>query len=100
MDKLINTLKERAKELHCLYQVEEILKNKEAPLDALFDEIIKILPIGWSHPDICQATIKYDDRIHHAPGYVKTNWSQQADILFQNMIVGKIEVSYLEERFF
>lgn len=100
MDKLINTLKERAKELHCLYQVEEILKNKEAPLDALFDEIIKILPIGWCHPDICQATIKYDGRIHHAPGYVKTNWSQQADILFQNMIVGKIEVSYLEERSF
>ena len=100
MDKLINTLKERAKELHCLYQVEEILKKKETPLDALFAEIIDILPIGWSHPDICQAVIKYDNQIHHAPGYVKTEWFQQADILFQNMIVGKVEIFYLEERSF
>lgn len=98
IDKLLNTLKERAKELNCLYQIEEVLKSKDASLNTIFEEIIKILPIGWSHPDICQAVIKYDNRAYMAPGYIKTRWSQHADILFQNLIVGNIQVSYLEER--
>ena len=33
IDHLISSLQERAKELNCLYKIDEILKNTEEPLD-------------------------------------------------------------------
>ena len=36
IDKLLEALQERAKELNCLYRIEEILKEQDAPLEDIF----------------------------------------------------------------
>ncbi|RPI99302.1 MAG: hypothetical protein EHM31_10410, partial [Candidatus Aminicenantes bacterium] len=52
---LFSTLNERAKELSCLYRIEEILSIYDVPLEEVFRQIIEAIPPGWQHPDCCQA---------------------------------------------
>ena len=42
-DSLIRSLKERAKELNCLYQVEEHLKDYDADLETVFRGVLEVL---------------------------------------------------------
>lgn len=48
---LLDVLKEREKELNCLYMVDEILENHQLSLPELFNAIIKVLPSGWRFPN-------------------------------------------------
>ncbi len=46
LEKIIDDLKERAKELNCLYEVQEILNNFDASIEDICDGIIKAIPTG------------------------------------------------------
>ncbi len=98
VESLISDLKERAKELSCLYEVEEILNRSDASPDELFASIIETIPPGWQYPDICHAKIIYRDKTHQSHPFVETAWVQTADIRIQDETVGKISVYYTEER--
>ncbi len=96
-DQLINTLRERAKELNCLYQVEEILAGSDSSLPDMFKRIIQIIPSGWQYPEICQARIKFEDTEYKNSDHIQTIWSDTAEIRVEDKVSGFIEVSYIEE---
>jgi pyruvate,water dikinase len=98
LDNLIHELKERAKELNCLYQVQELLSVPEITIDEICQGMIRILPPGWQYPDICQASIRYGRKSYQTPGFQESPWVQSADIVVQDEIVGNISVFYSEER--
>ena len=98
VDKLIINLKERAKELNCLYEVEEIMSKPNLALEEVFRRIVDTLPAGWQYPDICQAKITYGDFEAHTEGFRESPWVQHANILVQDEVVGRISVCYTEER--
>jgi pyruvate,water dikinase len=98
VDKLIVDLKERAKELNCLYEVEEIMSKPNLALEDIFRKIVHTLPAGWQYPDACQARITYGDFEVQTEGYRDSPWVQHADILVQDEVVGRISVCYTEER--
>ncbi len=98
LHKLISDLKERAKELNCIYEVQEILTKIDEPLDLICKGIIKAIPPGWQYPEICQACITIDDQVYQSEGFVETEWAQCAVIEMQESNVGKICVLYSEER--
>ena len=55
---IMQALRERAKELNCLYQVDDLLNSGlERPLEEVLRGIIEILPHGWQYSDICKARI-------------------------------------------
>ena len=58
---ILRELQERAKELNCLYRVDELLNQPEFPLEMVFRGIVEILPPGWQYPHDCQARISYAD---------------------------------------
>ncbi len=91
-------LKERAKELNCLYEVEEIMSKPNLPLEEVFRKIVDTLPAGWQYPDTCQARITYGDFDAQTEGFRESPWVQHADILVQDEVVGRISVCYTEER--
>lgn len=66
-DPVLEILKERAKELNCLYQVEEVLSNRQLSMPEIFEEIVRIIPSGWQFPDICQARIVYENSSYQLP---------------------------------
>jgi pyruvate,water dikinase len=98
IDQLIHDLKERAKELNCLYQVQELIGTPEISIDELCQGIVKILPPGWQYPDVCEAKITYAGKTYQTPGYKEAPWLQNANISVQDETVGKISVCYIEER--
>ncbi len=86
-------LKEREKELKCLYKVEGII-NKNLPIDEFFMEIVKGLWGGWQYPIITRVKITFENKIYKEPDWVETEWVQQADIIIDENVSGKIEVFY------
>jgi hypothetical protein len=98
VDKLIDDLRERAKELNCLYEVEEIMSKPSLSLEDAFRMIVNRLPAGWQYADICQARITYGDFRFQTEDFCESPWIQHADILVQNDVVGRVSVCYTEER--
>ena len=89
----IGKLKEREKELKCLYRVEEII-NKNLPVDEFLMEIVKHIWGGWQYPIITRVIITFENKIYKEPGWAETEWVQQADIVIDENVLGKIEVFY------
>lgn len=98
VNELMSALKERAKELNCLYQVEELFNKPRLDLASIMDGIVKAIPPGWQYPAVCEARLAYGSRTFQTPGFAVTPWILSVDIVVQDEVVGRIEVCYREER--
>jgi len=98
LDRLLHDLRERAKELNCLYEVQELLNRSGTTLDDICEGIIRVIPPGWQYPDVCQAEISYGGRGYRSTRFQESPWRQGADIVVQDEVVGRINVYYTEER--
>src|SRR5512139_2064007 len=94
IDRLLHDLRERAKELNCLYEVQELLSTPAITTDEICRGIIKVLPPGWQYPDVCQAEITYDGKTFQTAAFKGSPWVQSSEIVIQDEIVGKISVYY------
>jgi len=90
-------LKERAKELDCLYRVEDVLSQDHLPLDQICTRIVQTIPAGWQYPEVCQARIIFEGNSYATAGFVETAWVQAADIIVESESAGSVVVSYLRE---
>src|SRR5512136_2864225 len=97
IDKLLHDMRERAKELNCLYQVEELLTRTHLPLAEIFTQIIQTIPSGYQFSEICQVKIVYDNTTYASPNYTPSPRTQIASIKIEDKVVGRIEVSYSSE---
>ncbi|MFI5144755.1 MAG: PEP/pyruvate-binding domain-containing protein, partial [Ignavibacteria bacterium] len=98
LDVIMAALQERAKELNCLYKVEELLNRQDENPDHIFNGIVKSLPPGWQYPDKCFVKLIIYDKTYQSPILKETIWKQQADILVQGKIAGTIIIYYSEEK--
>lgn len=98
LDNIVDDLKERAKELNCLYEVQGILQNLDASTEEICNGIIKAIPPGWQYPNVCQACITLRNTKYQSEGFIETLWLQCSDIIVRDEVVGKICVSYIKER--
>jgi hypothetical protein len=98
VESILASLNERAKELNCLYEVEQILSDVERPLDDAFQAVVDVIPPGWQYPEICCAVIEVEGRRFQTRQFSPTTWVQAADIRVQDDLVGTLSVWYLEER--
>ncbi len=93
----LESLRERAKELDCLYQVDEILNNQGLSLPEIFREITRVIPLGWQFPDVCRARIVYDNCSYQTPGFAASPFIDSVEIKLSGKAVGTLEVVYLAE---
>jgi pyruvate,water dikinase len=91
---LFSTLHERAKELSCLYRIEEILSIYDVPLEVVFRQVIEAIPPGWQFPECCQAQITYGSEVFESPEFEETPYTQSAEVRVQDASVGRLSVSY------
>jgi len=94
---LLSALKERAKELACLYSIEEILRDLDRPLGEVAASIVAAIPRGWQHPDLCRARLQIGDETWETPDFVDNAWGQCAEIHIQGQRAGEICVHYRHE---
>ena len=98
LSRIIINLKERAKELNCLYRVQELLNTPDASVDDICSGVIEAIPPGLQFPDVCQAKIIYRNKIYQTADFKETPWVQCAEIRVQDELVGKLSIFYTEER--
>src|SRR6516165_2621830 len=91
---ILHELQERAKELNCLYKVDELLNRSDLPLEDVLRGIVEILPPGWQYPHDCQARIVLENKPIEPADFQPTEWVQSAPIVVQGQTVGRVEVSY------
>ncbi len=92
-----HALKERVKELTCLYSLAQLSKEPKISLDELLIGITKLLPPAWQYPEITSGAILLDDKYYESQGFRKGKHIQSSDIIIKGYNRGKIEVHYSEE---
>jgi len=93
-----SALRERMKELSCLYGVARSVGRFESNLDAIIGEVVSIIPPAYEYPDITCARIVLGNQKFESAGFKESRWSQSADIRVLGNNVGTVEVYYLEEK--
>ena len=91
-------LRERVKELMCLYGIAKIVEQGSLSLGEILQGIVKLLPPAWLYPDIALARIILDDRTYATPNYRQGVHKQSAGIYVGGVHRGNIEVTYSQER--
>jgi hypothetical protein len=97
-DQMFKALRERTKELNCLYSVEAILQRRDRQLDGLLADVVRVLPSGWQFADDCAAEIILDDVIYRSNEFEPTPWMLKAAIYRDDVPVGSLRVYYLTEK--
>jgi len=95
-DKLLAALQERAKELNCLYEVEELLNRADLELEHVFERVVKVIPPGWQYPDCCEAELTFEGRTYRSSEFAPTRWFLRADLVVRQQTVGALRVYYTE----
>jgi len=96
VDRILHDLQERAKELNCLYRVDEILGREGAPVDDVLHEIVQTLPAGWQFPDVTKARMTVGGRAYEPPGFAPSTWVMSALLETRDEEIGQLEVYYTE----
>ncbi len=95
-DNILENLREREKELNCLYKVDEILSNHQLSPAETFEAVVRIMPSGWRFPELCRVKLIFNGVSYQTPGFVSSPISELCDIRVGNKAVGNIEVVYVQ----
>ncbi len=98
LGKLIKDLRERAKEIKCIYQVQEILNNQSLSTDDICQKIVNTLPPGFQYPDVCRSKILLSGKEYTDQKFSETKWCISSQIMIRGETTGQIKVYYTEER--
>ncbi len=91
-------LRERVKELTCLYGISRLVETPGITLDELLQGLTELLPPAWLYPQIARARVVLNDVVYYSPGYGDGPHHQRADILINGLKCGLVDVVYIEKR--
>ena len=92
-----HNLKERVKELGCLYAISRIAELPNITIPDVLKETLKIIPPAWQFPDITIARISYDESEFKSENFKESKWKLDAQININSNIL-HVEVFYLEDK--
>ncbi len=93
---LLEALRERVKEINCLYQVTRLAADTELPLEQVLQRIADTLPGGWQYPDKAAARVRLGECNLTSRDYRPTAWTLRAPIRLPEPPDGEVELCYLE----
>jgi len=96
--KMERALRERIKELNCLYGITRLAESGPDSLEEFLGRVANILPPSWQYPEITCARITFDGTIYKTDNFKVTKWRQMAPVMLFGEVIGEVEVFYLEER--
>jgi hypothetical protein len=96
-DKLFGSLLERAKELNCIYEVEEIIQIPNLGAKDILIKIAEIIPHAMQYSDICRVKISYQDKLIIGNDFEDTKWFLHQDLKIEENLIGWIKIFYLEK---
>jgi two-component system, NtrC family, sensor kinase len=91
-------LRERIKELSCLYGIARLAAQTNMGVDEILKGIVEVLPQAWLYPETACAQITFDGRPYFTVNYRQGRHRQQSPINIGGKRRGYVEVAYLDER--
>ena len=88
-DKVEIALRERIKELNCLYGISQLAERNLYSLDDLLQELVNFLPYSWQYPEITCARILFKGKTYTSDRFKVTNWRQSSRIYMYHEAVGE-----------
>ncbi|MFZ5942314.1 MAG: PEP/pyruvate-binding domain-containing protein [Bacteroidota bacterium] len=96
IQRLIAERKERLKELTCINQTTQIIKENRSVDDTL-SQVAMILPMAWQYPEMTVARIWFEGKEYFSPGFRESNWRQTQKFRTIDNREGEIEIFYLKQ---
>ncbi|HQG30501.1 MAG TPA: ATP-binding protein [Deltaproteobacteria bacterium] len=91
-------LRERVKELTCLYGIAQTASNPVLSFERKLEVIVSLLPPAWQYPDRACARITIDGAVFQTPGFKDGPYRQNAPICIGGRLRGTVEIHYRDER--
>ena len=91
-------LRERIKELNCLYGIARLAERYYDSMDDFLRCLVDFLPLSWQYPEITSARIIFEDQTFKSKDFKLTRWRQSSDIVKYSEPVGEVAIFYSEER--
>jgi DNA-binding CsgD family transcriptional regulator/FtsZ-binding cell division protein ZapB len=97
-EKIGIALRERIKELNCLYGIARLAERYYDSMDKFLTCLVDFLPLSWQYPEVTCARIIFEDQTYKSKEFKVTRWRQSSPILKYNEPIGEVSVFYLEEK--
>ncbi|GEM_PF-1362990 len=91
-------LRERVKELNCLYNISRMIGEKTISLDTIFRDVVNLIPGGFQYPEITCAQLQIGDNLYATPNWLETSSKLSNTIVINDNEIGHLEVCYIEEK--
>jgi two-component system, NtrC family, sensor kinase len=91
-------LRERIKELTCLYSLAQLAERPDMSLDEILRSTAAALPAAWQYPDIATARIVLDGRSYPEGQLPTPPHRQWAEVMVDGQVRGTVEVGYRARR--
>lgn len=92
-----SALRERVKELNCLYGISQLAERNLHSLDSLLQQLVNFLPYSWQYPELACARILFNGQTYTSERFKVTSWRQSAQVYVYHEAVGEVAVFYREE---
>ncbi|MDH5217186.1 MAG: hypothetical protein OEX19_05805, partial [Gammaproteobacteria bacterium] len=90
-------LKERVKELNCIYTMTRILHGPIRDIGEQIRSVADMIPPSWQYPELACARIVYMDREYLSREFRMSSYALKRNIEVDGVIVGNVEVYYREK---
>ncbi|MEN8494817.1 helix-turn-helix transcriptional regulator [Dehalococcoides sp. THU3] len=97
-DEVEIALRERVKELNCMYGIFQLAERHHSSLNRFLFELVNFLPNAWQYPDITKAKIVFRGHLFLSTGFKVSNWYQSSPVLLNGELIGECTIYYTEER--
>jgi two-component system NtrC family sensor kinase len=91
-------LRERIKELTCLYGIARLSAQPEISLKEVLERIAGLLPPSWLYPEVASGRIILEGHSYRSAGYREGRHKQTAEIVVGGERRGVVEVTYSEDK--
>jgi hypothetical protein len=98
LDQISHKLRERTKELNCLYDISRFGVSTDFSLDAVLQAVIDFIPPAFQYPEITCARIIFDHYEFTTKNFKDTRWKLEHEITVNNKRIGTLEVCYLQKK--
>ena len=98
LQKVSHDLRERVKELDCLYGMSKLLETPGITLEEIIRGTLKIVPAALQYPEITCGRITLGNRVFRTRNFQETSWKLASEVVVNGENMGTLEVFYKEER--
>lgn len=90
----MDVLVERAKELKCLYAVDEVLRDKRLTIPEAMKKLTVVIPAGFTIPEDCRIRIDLWSGTFESEAFAQTHILYRAPLIMSNEAVGLLAMAY------